>query len=270
MTHLFEFARVRNWVIEAGAIALKYYQTQLLKHQKSDHSPVTEADRVVENFLLDRIQQASSAYDYDIIAEESVGNWQNKEFLWAVDPIDGTRVFINGVPLWCISIGLLKNGEPYRGVVYLPVTNDIYYTDDNGHPFWNRRPLKGLLATTWDNDSFIAVPSGAHRYFDIQFRRLRALGAVATHHVFVASGVSVAALHRKVNVWDIAGAHAILSAAGGQAVYLDGAPLSLSQVLSRGQTMCQGPILAGHPMVLENLIQLIKPYQTPVSVGKDG
>lgn len=266
MTHPFEFAKVQSWVVEAGKIALSYYQTQLVKKQKADDSPVTEADKAVEQFLIDKIRSTCNPADYGIIAEESGGNWQNKEFLWVIDPIDGTRVFINGVPLWCISVGLLRNGEPYRGVVYLPVIGDIYYTNNQGLAFWNSRPLTGLLPATWDQDSFIAVSSGSHRYFDIKFRRLRALGAVATHHVFVARGAAVAALHRKTSVWDIAGAHAILTAAGGVAVYLDGAPLKLSEILTEQKTICKGPILAGSPPVVKALLSKIKVYDTPKPV----
>ena len=123
----FEFSKVRTWVIEAGNIALSYYQTQLTKRQKYDYSPVTVADEAVEQFIIGKIRQTDKTGNFGIIAEESEGDWQNQEFIWAIDPIDGTRVFLNGVPLWCISVGLLRNGEAYRGVVYLPVTNDIYY-----------------------------------------------------------------------------------------------------------------------------------------------
>ncbi len=259
MTIPFEFSKIQAWVVEAGKIALSYYQTQLTKKQKEDYSPVTEADEAVEQFLINKIRHAYKQTDYyGIIAEESGGSWQGKEFIWAIDPIDGTRVFINGLPLWCISIGLLRNGETYRGVVYLPVTNDIYYTDNEGRAFWNNRPLKGLLSTDWNRDSFIGVSSGAHQYFDIDFRRLRALGAIATHHVYVASGKALAALHRKSNVWDLAGAHAILTAAGGEAIYLDGSPLNFTEILLKDNKICKGPILAGHPGVIKSLLPKIK------------
>lgn len=261
MEHPFEFSKVRAWVVEAGNIALSYYQTQLTKRQKDDYSPVTVADEAVEQFIINKIRQTSTAGDVSIIAEESEGHWENKEYIWAIDPIDGTRVFINGVPLWCISVGLLRNGEAYRGVVYLPVTNDIYYTNDDGDSFWNNRPLKGMLQSEWDRDSFIAIPSVANSYFDIKFRRLRALGAVATHHVYVASGVALAALHREASVWDLAGAHAILTAVGGVAVYLDGALVNLAEILAQQKTTFDGPILAGHPAVVEKLLPLIDSYQ---------
>ncbi len=253
----FEISKIRAWLREAGAIALDFYQSQFLyKSYKSDHSPVTEADKAVEAFLVDKIKQAYLPYGHGLIAEESGGEGQEHEFVWAVDPIDGTRIFADGLPMWGIAIGLLRNGEPYRGAVYLPALNEIYYTNDEGRPFWNDQPLGGRLRTDWDEDSFIAVPSAAHRHYKIDFRRMRALGAIATHHLLVARGAAVAALHRQASIWDIAGAHAILSAAGGIAVYLDGRPLALPEILAKRQ--CRETILVGHPAVVERLLPRIE------------
>ena len=256
----FDFSQIRSWLEEAGTIALRYYQTQLDRKQKQDYSPVTEADKAVETFLINKIEQSYDLSHVGIVAEESGGNWQGKEFVWTIDPIDGTRVFIDGLPLWCISLGLLRDGEAYRGVIYLPVINEIFYTNNEGIAFWNDRPLNGRLRTGWDRDSFIAVPSGAHRHFRINFRRIRALGAIATHHVYVAKGSAVAALHRNAKVWDLAGAHAILDAVGGIAVHLDGSPFCMATTLSQG--IISQPILAGHPAVLEKLLPRIEVHQS--------
>jgi myo-inositol-1(or 4)-monophosphatase len=255
-TSPFEFRKVQAWIREAGDIALRYYQTQLTRKHKDDYSPVTEADHAVEEFLISKIQQTYPSQEHTIIGEESGGDWQDTEFVWAIDPIDGTRVFVDGLPLWCISIGLLRNGEAYRGVVYLPVINELYYTDDEGVAFWNGHPLKGMLRTEWDRDSFIGTSSEVHHYFDIDFWRVRALGAAVTHQIYVARGVAIAALQRKLSLWDVAGAQAILNSVGGVAVYLDGSTLSMPEILARGT--CRGPVLIGHPNVVEKLLPRIK------------
>ena len=258
----FDYQQVQFWVREAGRIALTHFQTQLNRQQKTDYSPVTIADKAVEDFIIGKIERSYGWHTCGFIAEESGGDWQGKEFVWVIDPIDGTRVFIDGLPLWCISIGLLRQGEPYRGVVYLPTIDEIYYTNNEGVPFWNDRPLAGMLRTDWDRDSFICVPSSAHRHFEIDFRRLRALGAIATHHVYVARGASVAALHRNARIWDLAGAHAILSAAGGAATFLDGQPFSLAELLTNENWLCKQPILVGHPALLEKLLPRISVQAT--------
>jgi myo-inositol-1(or 4)-monophosphatase len=251
----FDLRKVKAWVNEAGQIALSYYQTQLSLERKDDASPVTAADYAVEKFLIDKIEEHYGAQGHVIIGEESGGTGQNSEFVWAIDPIDGTRIFINGLPLWCISVGLLKNGQAYRGVVYLPVLNEIYYTDEQGVPFWNEKPLTGMLPNNWGRDSFICLPSEAHHYFDIDFFRLRALGSAAVHQVYVARGVAIAALQRKLSLWDIAGAGAILTGVGAAMVYLDGTPVAMPDVLQEGKV--RGPILIAHPRIVEKLLPRI-------------
>ena len=255
-TSHFDLHRVKAWVKEAGNIALKYYQTQLSPKRKDDFSPVTEADHAVEQFLISKIGQHFGAKGHVIIGEESGGSGQNSEFVWAIDPIDGTRIFINGLPLWCISVGLLRNGEAYRGVVYLPVLSEIYYTDDEGVPFWNDNPLNGMVRTDWEPDSFICLPSESHLYFDIEFGRLRALGAAVAHQAYVARGVAVAALQRRLSLWDIAGANAILTRVGAETVYLDGTAVAMPDVLREGKV--RGPVLIGHPRVVERLLPRIR------------
>ena len=258
----FEFLKVQVWLKEAGHIALRYYQNQLARRQKDDDTPVTEADHAVEKFLIGKVQQAYPMHA--IISEESGGTWQNNEFVWAIDPIDGTRIFIDGLPAWCISMGLLRQGQPYRGVVYLPVVNEIYYTNDDGVAFWNDRPLKGMLRSDWNRDSFICVPSEVHNYFNIDFWRLRAFGSAAAHQMYVARGAALAAFQHHLSLWDIAGANAILKQIEGVAVYLDGTPVSMPEVLEQGK--CRGPVLMGHPSVIEKLLPKI--IARPVSHPK--
>ena len=255
MTPPVDFTQTLPWLKQAGQIALRYYQGQIHRQQKNDYSPVTEADTAVEKFLVHKLRQTFDPAQYGLIGEEFGGDWQNKPYVWVIDPIDGTRIFVDGLPQWCISLGLLHHHKEYRGAIYLPVTDELYYTDNNGQPLWGNRPLTGMLQADWDRDSFIGVPSGAHRHFKIEFRRVRAMGSVAAHHVYVARGAAVAALHRHVKLWDLAGAHAILTAAGGRAMYLDGRPFALADLLPPAPQTA--PILAGHPAVLEKLIPAI-------------
>ena len=256
MSMSLEFSKIQPYIREAGQVALNFFQTGLTREYKADDSPVTKADQAVERFLTAKIEHLYSEFDYEIIGEEFGGNNQGKEYSWAIDPIDGTRVFLDGLPTWCISVGLLRNSKPYRGAVYLPVIGEMYYTDDDGHAFWNGEPLTNMMASEWNRDSFIAVPSGTHRYFEVDFPRVRSFGAIATHHVYVARGAAVATLHRRAALWDLAGAHAILTAVGGVATYLDGSPVLLKDILIAGDA--KAPMLAGHPKLVEQLLPKIK------------
>lgn len=254
-----KFLDIEPHIREAGKLALSYFQTQLTRQRKDDKSPVTEADKAVEAFLMAKIRETYPDDDYEIVSEETANQSQGKEFTWVIDPIDGTRVFLDGLPSWCITVGLLRNGEAYRGIVYLPVVGEMYYTDNEGVAYWNGRPLAGMIETDWHRDSFIGVSSSVHRNFEIDFRRLRAFGSIASHHVYVARGVAVATLHRKVASWDIAGAEAILTAVGGVSTYLDGRPISMPKILADG--VSEQPILAGHPKIVEKLLPKIKPLK---------
>lgn len=91
---------------------------------KSGHDPVTEADRIANRTLRDVLLQKSEGW----LSEESVDDLSRlqKDRLWVVDPIDGTREFISGIPEWCISVGLVENGRAVAGGICNPVTGEVF------------------------------------------------------------------------------------------------------------------------------------------------
>jgi len=114
---------------EAGAILMMYYKKDGLKiNEKSDSSPVTEADLAADRLITDQLNQLE--FSAPIISEEGKKNHLEKklssEYLWVVDPLDGTKSFINQSDEFAVSIGLLKNLEPAMGILYLPVQKTTY------------------------------------------------------------------------------------------------------------------------------------------------
>ncbi len=99
----------------AGAIALRYFRTPLPIDQKGDKSPVTEADRLIEQSLRDLIGKAFPSHG--IIGEEFGNANVDAEFVWVIDPIDGTRAFMTGKPLFGTILGLLHKGAPVVGCI---------------------------------------------------------------------------------------------------------------------------------------------------------
>ncbi len=101
---------------------------------KADRSPVTAVDRQVEALLIERIQARYP--EHLILSEESglhpalQGTLGETGFAWALDPIDGTRAFASGLPVWGISAGVLRGGLPYAGGFFLPVTGELYCRHD--------------------------------------------------------------------------------------------------------------------------------------------
>ena len=221
---------MRSWSTEAGILARQYFN-QARSWRKADNTWVTEADEAVERMLVERI--ATRYPDHGIIGEEQTRSGIDREFLWAIDPIDGTASFVNGLASWGISIGLLRDGIPYLGVIYLPILDDIYWCDSEGNAFWNEQRIHvAPYQTAWNNEDWLSIPSDAHRHFQIDFPgKTRSLGCSIASLAYVARGSAIGALLTRAAIWDIAAGLAILHAAGGRAIDLTGQPLHVGAMI---------------------------------------
>lgn len=223
-----DFQLVETWIREAGRIALEGRES-LITASKEDGSLVTDVDHRIESYLY---QQITRHYPgHQILAEEGTRQGGESDFLWTVDPIDGTRAYASGLPVWGISVGILKGQEPYAGYFFMPAVGELY-TGIQGQAFFNNRTLPpvsqdGRIGST----AFLAVPSNAHRYFDISFGRLRSLGSATAHLAYVARGTALAALTRHLYVWDIAPVLPLMNVTGIAVKYLSGQDFDLRQLL---------------------------------------
>jgi myo-inositol-1(or 4)-monophosphatase len=247
-----DFKLVETWLREAGRIALVGRES-LITASKDDGSLVTDVDHRIESYLYDKI---SSHYPgHQILAEEGTRQGGQSEFLWTVDPIDGTRAYASGLPVWGISIGILKRHEPYAGYFFMPAVSELYAgTQDQA--FFNNRILPpvnqdGLITST----AFLAVPSNSHRYFNISFGRLRSLGSATAHLSYVARGTALAALTRQLYIWDIAPVMPLLKSTGIAVKYLSGQDFDLHQLLDGSSS--PEPLVAAPYAVIENMIASI-------------
>jgi myo-inositol-1(or 4)-monophosphatase len=118
-------ARLGTSVREAGALALSMFKTPLKNWTKGEaQSPVSDADIAVDNLLRERLADDSIAW----LSEESVDNPARLEarYVWIVDPIDGTRAYIAGLPDWSVSAALIENGRPVAACLFAPVSEEFY------------------------------------------------------------------------------------------------------------------------------------------------
>jgi myo-inositol-1(or 4)-monophosphatase len=248
-----DLALVEGWLREAGEIALSR-RKKLEISIKTDNTLVTDADQQIEKFLVENI--IKSYPGHQVRAEEGGIRGGNSEFLWAIDPIDGTRAFVSGLPIWGISIGILHHGEPYAGALYMPATREIYSGSPNG-AFYNEESLHPCTEIDIQSPlAFMAVPSNAHLLYDISCPRLRSLGSTTAHLAYVARGVATAALTRRVRIWDIAAVLPILSIVGIQLTYLSGKPFLIHDLLS-GE-LSPEPIVAAPINLLDEIRGLIQ------------
>jgi myo-inositol-1(or 4)-monophosphatase len=236
-----DIAELRTWMYACGAIALRSFRN-VVGHRKADQSWVTEADIEIERVLVEHISTRYPAHG--ILGEEQTRQGLDREFLWALDPLDGTALFVAGLPTWGISAGLLRNGVPYFGMIYFPLLEDCYWAGPTGSAMLNDRPIQVLAPRPPDSQDWIAIPSDAHRRFTINYDgKTRGLGSTVGPFCYVARGSALGGLISRAAIWDIAAGLAILQAAGGVATGLSGAPINTSAMLD-GRLLDEPAILA--------------------------
>ena len=245
---------VRQWAMEAGEIALARFQ-HVQPWLKSGDEWVTVADGEIERLLVERIRAFYPTHR--ILGEEMGAQAGEAGQLWAIDPIDGTRAFVQGLPVWGISIGLLAQQRPAQALFYMPLVREMYHAAATGPACWNDQPLPMIQPRAWTSNDLLCVPADAHRRYEIAFSGVtRAMGSTAANIIYVARGSAVGALIGAVHVWDIAAALAILERVGGAMCYLSGRPVELEPLLD-GRPAPE-PMLAAHPDLLPTLLREIR------------
>ncbi|MEQ1840801.1 MAG: inositol monophosphatase family protein [Verrucomicrobiales bacterium] len=135
-----EFLRfAENTAREAGALTLEYFLTDGARPEfKADDTPVTVADRGAEELIRRRI--AESYPDHEIVGEEFGASSGNSEYRWFIDPIDGTKSFTHGVPLYAVLLALEIRGKVEVGCAYFPALNEMVSAATGHGALWNGRP----------------------------------------------------------------------------------------------------------------------------------
>jgi len=227
-----DFALDSAW--QAGRITLGYFQTQLTVESKSDHSPVTIADRTAERKLRDLI--AAHWPDHGIIGEEFGETPGKSPYTWIVDPIDGTKSFIHGVPLYGVLVALTHERQPIVGVAHFPALNETVYAGKGLGCYWNGR--RSHVSTVADLQRATLLASSVTMKDDEQtagWQRL--LEATPLHrtwgdaygYALVATGRAEIMLDAAMAVWDCAPLQVILEEAGGTFTDWQGTPTIYSK-----------------------------------------
>lgn len=250
-----DVAEIQMWARMSGAIA-RYYFNHTQVWNKTDNSLVTQADLEIERFLRERI---TARYpDHGILGEEQGSDHTEREFVWVVDPLDGTAAFVSGLPIWGISIGILHRGKPYAGLFYMPVTEEYFWAETGKGAFLNGHPIRVQAGQQINGNDWLATPSKAHLNYAISFPgKTRSLGSVASYFCYVARGSAIGALLGRPKLWDIAAGLCILQEAGGVALGLSGKAIDLTSMLA-GQSSSE-PMLLGNPEIMPQLLASIQP-----------
>ncbi len=214
---------------KAGKIALNYEKKKINFEYKSKNQPVTKADIDINNYLKDFFKKYTPEYGW--LSEESVDNRSRlkRDFFWCVDPIDGTRSFIENKPEYCISIALIKNNFPVFGIIYNPRTDQKFFAVKNYGAFCNDKKISVGNQNKLDNIR-IAISSSESDILKgkkINVKNIEKIGSIAYKIALVANGTIDATLSfTKKSDWDVAAATLILNEAGGKTSLMNGKELS--------------------------------------------
>jgi len=198
---------------------------QVDRQIKADGSFFTEADVAAQNALLEKLQKIhpAAAMGEEMTKQEQEAQWiKGQSGLWSIDPIDGTSNFLNGLPYFAISVAFMEQGKSVLGVIYNPVTDEMFYATKGGGAFLNgiALPLK----------TYIPALSGAMANVDLKrldrkfaarvaafppFASQRNFGACALEWCYTAAGYFDLYLHGGQKPWDYGAGSLILAEAGG-------------------------------------------------------
>lgn len=234
----------------AESVAMGFFNTQLQVETKADDSPVTEADRATERVIREVIERAFPTH---AIVGEEYGGSSSGEMVWLIDPIDGTRSFIRGLPFWSIQIALMENGQLVAGVSSAPAfgeralalrghgatlngevlrVREVETLEAADVSFGNIRTLAGSSAWPWVGE---VIRRAA---------RTRGYGDFYSYHRLAQAQQDVV-IESDVNILDVAALAVIVEEAGGRISDLEGQPVGLETQ----------SILAACPTLHEQLLQ---------------
>lgn len=237
---------------DAGAVVLEHFGAVVAAERKADGSPVTAADREAEALLRERI---SARYpDHGILGEEFGEHAPGAAIRWILDPIDGTRSFMRGVPLFGVLIGIEVEGAPVVGVAHFPALGETVSAATGLGARWTGRPAR--VSRVERLDAALVLTTDVERIRSGPWRdgwtRLAAGAAFARTwgdcygHILVATGRAEIMVDPILSPWDAAPLLTILTEAGGRFTNLEGAA-----TIHGGSGLSTNGVL--HQMALEML-----------------
>jgi histidinol-phosphatase len=260
LRELHDFAADLAW--QAGKLTLHYFQTDITPDLKADASPVTIADRASERLMRELIEARYPKHS--ILGEEEGETRPGATYRWILDPIDGTKTFVHGVPLYAVLVGLERDGEPIVGAINVPALGELLVAARGQGCLWNGRrahvssvaSLSESLLLCTDVDSMARHGrAGAYRRLAAVAKMQRSWGD-AYGYVLVATGRAEVMLDPIVSIWDCAAILPVLQEAGGSATNWS------------GRTMLDGGELIGtNGLVLQEVLTLISEAEDDPYVG---
>ena len=220
---------------EVGPLLLQHYEQRVAVEYKGEFNLVTTADRAAESLIVERLRNRFPTHS--IVAEEGGGVDRDSDYVWHVDPLDGTTNFAHRFPAFATSIGLVYRGAPIAGAVYDPLRDEMFCAEKGAGAYLNHQRLKVSGASRMNEGLFATgFPSGRrHKEMNIHFfyqvsmlsHGIRRAGSAALDLCSVAAGRLEGFWELGLNSWDVTAGLLLVEEAGGKYGDMRGGPYEL-------------------------------------------
>jgi myo-inositol-1(or 4)-monophosphatase len=255
--------RIESAIEAARAVFACFTPGAIETEYKIGHDPVTEADRALDSVLRQNLLREGEGW----LSEETVDDLArlDKTKVWVVDPLDGTREFVQGIPEFCVSIGYIENGRPVAGGICNPATQETIIGAIDCGILYNGKPAQPSQRTALKGSLILASRSEVKRGEWEQFQsgeyQIRPMGSVAYKLALVAAGkADVTFTLTPKNEWDVAAGAALVTSAGGFVSTLENTPLQCN----RKNPLLTG-LLASGPCLKDELLSTLRGHLAAAS-----
>jgi len=258
-------ARAAGAIINRAALDVEAVRIS----QKQINDFVTEVDHASEKAIIETLITAYPGHG--ILAEESGSEYgaKDSEFVWIIDPLDGTTNFIHGFPVYCVSIALAVRGKVEQAVVYDPSRNDLFTATKGRGAYVNERRIRvskrtriqeSLLSTGFSFRPGDDMRMHLNMVSDVMQRTtgLRQPGAAALDLAYVAAGYTDGFFHAGLNIWDVAAGSLLVAEAGGL----------VGNFTGEADFMEQRECMAANPRIYGQLVQILGKYSKFAGAGE--
>ena len=247
-------------VIAAGKTIMEFFMESYQVTEKSPDNPVTDADLAADRLLRERLSDILPLAGW--LSEETIDDLERlrRPLTWIVDPLDGTKEFVLGIPEFSVSVALVADSQPILGIIYNPASAELYrclkgsgvYLNEEAVQVSNNKVLAGMTVDASRSER----KRGEFEPFE-QLIDVRTLGSIAYKLARVAAGQVDATWSRgPKNEWDICAGTLMVTEAGGHCVNLDNHPFQFN----KPKPKING-IIATNDTLHEQVIELLHPYR---------
>jgi len=254
--------RIGSAIEASKPVFARFTPGEIAAEYKAGHDPVTEADRALDDVLRKNLLRDGEGW----LSEESADDQSRlyKSRVWIVDPLDGTREFVEGIPEFCVSIAMVERGKPVAGGIYNPATNETFLGSIGSGLTYNGQPAQASQRNSLAGAVVLASRSetkrGEWKEFESAPFKVEPMGSVAYKLARVAAGLAdITFTLVPKHEWDVAAGCALVLSGGGRVRSKWKTELAFNR-----QHPKLGGLIASGPLLQDELMSFLKPHIKPV------